>query len=408
MEKNIVFYCASTPSILMYKIARLLRQNNYSTTLFVMCEKERINYKFFNEAFDTIICSDFRFRKPNLKNAFQILSRIPSLLRFTYLMKKYKPYVVIGVSGNNWQIKLVRKYFFKKEPFIYFPYDIRSLFYKSKEAALRGGMPEFEIMAEKYCFENSDGFIHKGAPYESEPIQGRIFDKVKMPRFDFNFQPYCSEDYIVPLNKDKLSKKDKEIHVVYTGFLADNPESKKIFIQYFKSLLNQKIHLHSYTIVPHISKEEERLYVKNYFKEIEGNPHLHLHEPLGAKELIKEISKYDYALWLAYETTLDNIDQIYGVGNKISTYLEAGLPILYDEKSIYLGKLLDSFGIGVEFNAKNLDSIKKRLKQVNYKILEKKLEKARKEYSLNNNFPRFKKFIEEVANVRKEKCIQPA
>lgn len=395
-KKEIVFYYSSTPSIFIYKIARLLKKNGYKTSIFAMCEKERVDYIFFGDAFDRVICSNFRFQKPNLKNLIYTIKRIPSLIKFLALMKFSKPYIAIGVAGTNWQIKLVQNHFFKKHPFIYFPYDIRSHFYKSKEEALNRGAKNFEIESEKYCFEHCDGFMHKGGPDEIKPLNGRIFEKINFPLLQLNFQPYCSKEYMVPLNKDKLSKKDGGIHVVYTGFIADNPDSKIIFLGYFKSLLKQKIHLHIYTMVPHVSKEEEKEYVKRLFSSLSGDKYLHLHEPLDGKNLIKEISKYDYALWLAFETNLDNIDQIYGVGNKVATYMEAGLPILYDKKSVYLGKLLGSYGMGIEFNSKSLNTIKKTLKKINYNVIEKNVEKARSDYNFDNNFPRLKKFIEQV------------
>lgn len=62
------------------------------------------------------------------------------------------------------------------------------------------------------------------------------------------------------------------------------------------------MHMHIYTFVSHLPKNEEEKYLKNYFDEIKDNPYFHLHAPLGPKELIPEISKYDFGLWLSYET----------------------------------------------------------------------------------------------------------
>ena len=165
-KKKILFYCATSPTVLIYKIAYLLKKHNYETILFANCEKEVFDYNFYKGAFDKIIVSNFSFNKLKLKNTKYILKRGLNLLKFLFLLKTTKPYAVIGVSGNNFQLKFVYKYFLKKHPFIYFPYDILGHFFSSKENALKSDLaPEFkELEAEKYLFENSDGILHKGSP----------------------------------------------------------------------------------------------------------------------------------------------------------------------------------------------------------------------------------------------------
>ena len=62
-------------------------------------------------------------------------------------------------------------------------------------------------------FENSDGIIHKGSPDELNPeyVNDRVLGpNIKLPKFKLSFPPYCSMDFIVPINNKKLSKKDKE------------------------------------------------------------------------------------------------------------------------------------------------------------------------------------------------------
>ncbi|MDP2925036.1 MAG: hypothetical protein Q8N99_01560 [Nanoarchaeota archaeon] len=401
-KKKILFYSATAPTVMLSKIAKVFQEYGYYTILYTMCENDKIDYDFYNKTFDKIVSSNFQFFRPSIKSVPYLMLRGPYFLRFLLYMKFSKPYAVIGVCGNNWQLRIVHKYLLKKIPFIYFPYDILSHFYKSKEEALKAGVKDFEIESEKYCFENSDLIMHKGAPYELKYVEGRIFDKINFSP-DINFQPYCSDDYKIPLNKNKLSKKDNELHIVYTGFLANNPESKKIFLDYFESLLKQKIHLHIYTLVSHIPKEDEKKYIDDFFSSIINEKYLHIHEALDAKNLITEISKYDFSIWLSYETNLNNVEQVYGSGNKISTYLEAGLPILYNEKSVYLGKLLDKYGIGIRFTSKNLKTIKKRLKKLDYIKFENNILKSRDKFDMNYNFPRLEKMIKKVVEIKNKK-----
>ena len=94
---------------------------------------------------------------------------------------------------------------------IYFPYDIRANEYATKEIAKKvRGIPNFEIKAERFCFENADGIMHKGAPNELKYLNGRMLgDNLKICPLDISFLPYCSKEFIIPINKNKLSKKDK-------------------------------------------------------------------------------------------------------------------------------------------------------------------------------------------------------
>jgi hypothetical protein len=206
-KKRIVFYSATTPTVLIYRIGKLLRKNNYETILFTMCHKEQFDWDFYSQSFDKIICSNFQFFKPKLKKLPYLISKTPGFLKFLMELKKINPNIVIGMAGNNWQLKLAHKYFFKKYPFVYFPYDILSHFFSSREEALKSEIAPrvAEMEAEKYLFENSDGIIHKGAPDELEPLNGRIHEKIEFCPLQLNFQPYCSKEDVIPINKNKLS-----------------------------------------------------------------------------------------------------------------------------------------------------------------------------------------------------------
>lgn len=47
-----------------------------------------------------------------------------------------------------------------------------------------------------------------------------------------------------------------------------------------------------------------------------------------------------------------NIEHNYAVGNKVSSYLEAGLPMIYHENTVFLDKLMNSSGLQIPFNEK--------------------------------------------------------
>ena len=267
-RKKIVFYCGFPPPLILYKIGRSLREKRYKVILFTVAEKNQINYEFNKQAFDKIIYSDFQFSKKLIDP--RNLWKIPKLINFFLAMKVIKkPYAVIGLAGNNWQLKLAHKYFFKKHPFIYFPYDILSLFHKSKDDALKAGVKEFELNAEKYCFEKSDGIIHKGDPNELGYLNEGANKDIKPQKLQLSFMPYCSKEFSHSLNKDKISKKDKEIHLVYPGFILDISKHSREISESLNNILNQGIHIHLYSLGIHLSKKESGEYFGNTFKKFQ-------------------------------------------------------------------------------------------------------------------------------------------
>ncbi len=390
--KKIVFYSASPPSIFIYKIARLFYRKGYKTILVTMCEKEAIDLDFYQEAFDEIIFSNFQFFKPSNKTLFYLFKRGWSFIRFLIRAKMLRPYVVIGSSGANWQLKFFHRFFFKKYPFIYFPYDILSLYFNSNEEALQKGVKAFELDAEKYCLENSEGILHKGSPHELDFFKSKNYS---LPKLQLDFSTYSSKEFSVSINKKKLSKKDKEIHIVYIGFFFNDEESVKIINKIFNEILSQGLHLHIYATVKHIPKNQADIYFNDLFNRFKGLKYFHIHSPLGPKEIIREISKYDYALWP--NTLNPNLpDNKYHTGNKFASYLEAGIPMLYSNQSIYINTLMKHYGLGKLSFGKNINGLKKSLKKLNYKELERKTIKAREDFDMDKNFPRLEKFIEET------------
>lgn len=398
-KKQIVFYCATNPEAIIYKISKLLRKEGYETVLFSMCEKDRFDHNFYSDGFDKITYSNFQFFKPSLKTISYIIKRGFSFLKFLFKMKLIHPEAVIGVSGANWQLKLVHKYFFKKYPFIYFPLDILSHYYNSEKEALRI-TKKFELDSERYLFENTDGIIHKGDPRELKFINGRVHKNLKIVPLQLSFLPYCSDEFIIPINKNKLSKKDGLFHMVYAGGFAYESASIKKLLSVFKNIMNQGINTHLYVNVKHLSKEQEENYISSIFKELYENNLFHLHNPLNPKELIPEISKYDFGFWADNNGTME---PIFATGNKLASYLEAGIPFIYGEELKFIDNILKHYELSMSFNEKNLKNLKKRLQKINWKKIEQNILKARKELNMESNRIRLENFIEEVITDFKKK-----
>jgi len=414
MEKKQIVFSESYSSVMIYKMAILLKEKGYETVLIRLLEQNEIDNKFFNRAFDKVINLNMDHFSINKKFflpiVFSQIKKSVNYMKCFISIYRLKPYVFIGKAKPNWYIALLRILFFRKTPFIYFPYDLRNQY---TPEYVKKTVPNFEIKAEKYCFENSDAIIHKGAPeeLESKYINGRsLGDNVKIPEKQLNYSPYCLKEFIVPINK-KLSEKDKDIHIVHVGGIKkmnDEFFSKNCF-ENFGDIIKQKIHMHLYfcnDVKEKIDIEAEHEFIKSFIEKNKDFPninYLHIHDSYNPKALIKEIAKYDYGTFIPLvDDNNADLEWKFCSGNKIATYFEAGIPLFHDSKTPYIGRILKSYDVDLVY-PENLKDIKKMIKKLNYKKLQKNVLKAREDFLMDKHLERLEEFIKEVVESVKNK-----
>jgi len=409
MKKQIVFF-EPFPTVMVYKIAKLLREKGHETILIKLLEAKGASKEFHSRGFDKIVSFELSFFKLDLKNIFSIMFSLTKNLRNItkafFSILKLKPSVIIARASPSWPPALA-KIISREIPFIYFPYDIRSQYYDTPKRARKAGMPWFEIKAEKFCFENADAVIHKGDPEELKYLNGRMLgENIKFPKKIINFMPYCSKDFMIPLNKNKLSKKDNQIHIVYVGSMGTvGPSGGEYVFENIEPFVKQGIHVHMYTRPNSVSKED----VKNFFEEdseftkkykdvIKSN-FFHLETPVEPDELIPKISKYDFGIWPAPKKKYPDVEPDFAMGNKLSSYLEAGIPFISNSINKFINQVGKNYGIVFIYNLKNKDemkNLKKNILKINKKELEKNTIKAREDFLMEKQFPRIERFIMDV------------
>ncbi len=397
IKKKQIIFLEPWPTVMVYKIAKLFKKKGYETISIRILESKGLSNKFFGQAFDKILSFNLIFHKINLKNLpliiLSLLKRFPFILKAGISILRLKPYIIVARAQPSWPCKLI-KILFKKHPMIYFPYDLRAES-ASEEYLDKIETKGFELKAEEFCFKNSEGIMHKGDPDELKPINP------KPPQI--HFPPYCSKDFIVPINKNKLSKKDKKIHIVHidsAGFV--DSEVYTTFLKYIKAFIRNKIHIHLYTKPNTSSKEELHEGLKKVFREAFDSKYFHLHLPLDAQDLAKEMSKYDFGLFHTGSENISDAGLRCTIGNKLSSYLEAGIPFFYTKKFAYVDKIMKSYGLALYIeNVKDINKIKYNPSA--YKKLEKKIIKARQDFLMEKNFPKLEKFIKKIVEKKKRR-----
>ena len=411
MSKKQIVFIESFPEIMTYKMARIFKKKGYETVSIRLLKSKGLSEEFYEKAYDKKICFNLDFHKMRLKNIPSIfLSFMYGLKDFVTAInkiKKLKPYFVVGRSYPSWPIALAR--YIYKGPMIYFPYDILTIVYIQHENSKKlNEIKDFELKAEKYCFKNADGILHKGGSEEINFLEEKIYKEKIICENRINFNPYCSREFIVPINLDnKLSSKDNEIHTVYIGASGstDPKGSCDFLFDYFNLMVKQNIHVHLY-IKPNTLSEKEivRLY-KNALGDLYNSEYFHLHFPLDPKEIIKEISKYDFGLSFSVHMGSEGFNETntkFTTGNKFASYFEAGLPVIYSSSFGFMDEVLTKYGLGMPVDGlDDIKNIKERINKLDYKKVVEKVVKAREDFLMEKNFPRLERFIEDIVKSKK-------
>ena len=409
-NKQIVFI-VSYSAVMLYKMSKIFRKKGYETVLIRMFKPISSDMEFYKDGYDKIIDFNILYFKPSLKNFFLTLSLlIKNLFSFLFALSqtlRLKPYVILGRANPNIMTAFFR-IIFLKTPFIYFPYDIHAHWASNYEEAKIRGISFFEIKAERFCFEHSEGVMHKGAPEELNYINGRILgDNIKLPKFIINFYPYCAEEFIVPINKNKLSKKDKEIHLVFVASAGKQSKENYVYrLKECKYFLEQKIHIHLYLSSNTVCDEEYEK--KLFFEEYKNYPNIkyfHIESSLDPKSLNKEISKYDFGISPHFAKFYKfDLDRRFFMGNKVATYLEAGISFFYRKDNLFVDRLMKKYKLNLNY-PKSMKKFKETIKKLNYTEIEKNIIKARQDYLMEKHFPRLEEFIKKVVGKKTKRFL---
>ena len=115
--------------------------------------------------------------------------------------------------------------------------------------------------------------------------------------------------------KEKLSKRDGQLHIVYEGGISGDRNSNRFMEDMWRIITESNIHIHYYS-------QQNIAYCK---KLEQTSPYLHYEGNLSSLELITEMTQYDIGSIL-----LNPIDKNADISypNKLYEYLAAGLPVV--------------------------------------------------------------------------------
>lgn len=92
----------------------------------------------------------------------------------------------------------------------------------------------------------------------------------------------------------------------------------------------------------------------------------------------------------------------FNIGNKIASYIEAGIPCISYKNYEYMNRVMEKYGLSFTYETiRDIRNLNKTLKKYKHKEIEKKILKARKDFLMEKHFPRMERFVEEVVEVAK-------
>jgi hypothetical protein len=200
-------------------------------------------------------------------------------------------------------------------------------------------------MNERIANEQCDARIHV-----TEELMEYIWRKYGSKR-DLVFYNYMSESMMPKSFKEKLSKKDCYIHIVYEGslssFIGDHYDLAKIF----KGIANHQINIHIYAANSNL----------DYRNLAEKNSYIHYYDHLDPRQLFEEITKYDFG-WAGFNDEKNKNHMDVALPNKIMEYISCGLPTLsFPHKA--QENFIEKHGVGIIIT--DLKTLPQRLSDAN-------------------------------------------
>ena len=363
------------------KLARFLKKKGFKLNSVTFYELNGEHKKIFD--------NDIYFLKEKQRN-LSMFKKLLQFPRFFRSLKQIKKTVIIGVtSSSNWFVTAMFLLFRRRaQSKIYFPYDITYFRYKNYKK-----YPWYVRLCEKYNFRHCDGIMHKGSENELRylPKEFKALDKP-----DIQFLPYCDNDFIIDINDEyfqkKLSTEDKKIHLVYVGKVPYQSPIRYPFIDVFKEIIKQEIHLDVYpTNFKEIVDDVE-------CKKLQKSKYFTLHRPIYNHNLQIELSKYDWGLNPAFhksETIKKEWLEI-STGNKMSTYLESGLPMIINDELSFSADVTVQNGFGLVIEPWTIKEAKEKIENINYNNFIETLKDNRDKFTIGGNIDRLVSFMEKL------------
>ena len=358
-----VVFVKDNPQLRIYKQALALKQvGGFKLTLIA----HRLDPNLMGEVFDEI-------------------HQVSNGLELAQAVRARSPYIFHAHAEPNQLPAVVLNE--AKRPMIYDTYDY---------AGLRNGveaLTELERQCERVCLEKAAGIVNKFPPEALNYYRGKGY-QITAPIL--HYEDYCLDHALMPiLGNGKLPD---AWHIVHVGAVAPASFDPKQFRhmqfhQVARILDRQGIHFHIYCNPYQFDSGAMNCYWQ-LSRELNC---FHFHHPVPPQQLQKEISQYHWGSNLSGHPQPHLQDVKLAIGNKFTSYLEAGLPIVAETCLHHAVHMINSMKVGVAVDWQGLKELGPTLAQSWAGGVRGRLDGVRRQYSISHNCQRLADFYEQVA-----------
>tara|TARA_Y100000310_G_scaffold262419_1_gene272096 strand:- start:19219 stop:20298 length:1080 start_codon:yes stop_codon:yes gene_type:complete len=346
--------------------------------LLIIAEKEREVYHRFSVILNKhMTVNEFYIVQNPDKPPFLLSRWIKVIKYFNGTFRTLNPDKVLVCGGSLisvWLFVFLIKLFKKKTEIIFFRYDIEN-FRLFPKGFIKKFIRYLIIVLEKFCFLSSHKFIHKGFYDELKML--KFYNKIKN-KPHYLFRDMLDKSLIQKFGPSKkLSKSDKEIHVVYVGGLnVDDGPDMPSFWKFIPKITDQKIHFHVYSRQPR--------HIINKLKETEkNNKYFHYEGFVNHRELIKKMGMYDFSISIVDYKNTPVAWQKSAFGFKILDSIMAGILYIAPNNLTATAQFLEKNKVGMCYDYSNWYKIKHHISKIKVKSYQKNFEKYISNYNEN-------------------------
>lgn len=249
-----------------------------------------------------------------------------------------------------------------------------------------------ETTMTKYCEderianEQSDNRI-----YATEGIKDYIKNHYSVDvDDDLIFYNYVSDSIMPRHFKEKLSNRDGETHIVYIGCVTSVVEDSHYDLrEIFKDIASNQMHIHIYPTKNIITQSN-----RSYKKLDDASEFIHLHNNLGRRNLLQEITQYDFG-WAGLNRAENNKHLEIVLPNKVTEYVACGLPVLsFPHKTIK--RFVKKNDVGLTFS--NINDLKLLLEKPEVSKMKENTLLIRHQLTIEKQIPKLVNFYEQTIN----------
>lgn len=363
-EKKEIIFVKRNPQVRIYKEAWAIKKRFPEYKLILIGNK--VDEEFFNEVFDEILYYN------SLQELIQYIKTNEPLVYHVHAEPNVEPAVVAEYS---------------KVPVVYDVYDFSGVRYGLEH------LPVEERNYEKFALENCSAIVFKFPESILDYYREHGY-KIDVPVI--TYMDYCVDDYFsTGMPEDKITS------LVYAGVLNPThwPREKYGNNQYYdivEQVIRQQIYYNIYINKWQVESENE---YRDYLDLMKKNEYLKFNFSRPQSVLQNEIKDKSFGVSF-HNFYVTNHNPLFGetsIGNKLSTYLEAGLPVIVSDNLKLNTKIVEDLGVGFGVSLDNMSNLREIIESYDYRKLKQNVMNVREGgMSALANVPRLIDFYKEI------------